>query len=427
MSLIKYNDINLSYPLTTKFIQEAVDDEVGHVDWILTKFDIQAQYLINAEYIDVIAPQYANFNPTNAAAVMKQIRTDLLERRRLLSFIINGVQQIPARAGVVGLTDAKNGPTPISCEILQMTAETFLLNYHIVAHYWENYGVNKNTTRNNPSNPVLFNRWSETQELDGCQFSKRTREGTYMIRSDNVEGVTADVLRSKMAVVGVPDGFLRENSSYTISPDGLAIKYKVTDKEVFKMPPAQALEAEGEYRETATMNGAVRYGEVRIKLKGSKNSSQAALVETAVAIAALKLDINGARRTAGTGVGFSIVDFATIRVGMYENWVEFHIRAMMTGGKSRLDGVVGFCGPEGFSAAMVNTPGSSGFLPKPVYYDRGTAPLLLKAAAYYDPNLIDNSLNKGGPFTANNPITPANTNQMNKGKEPGTTGKDREI
>lgn len=436
MSVISYNGITLPYSSTTTFDQSPVRDEMGQTDWCGTKFDIQVQCILNINYMSTIAPSYTSATPANAADVMKLIRYDLLQHRKSLSFKVNGVELIPQKAGVQGTVDIRNGPIPQSCVINQLTTETFLVTYHVIAEYWENYTRNAgssdttpDTTTNNPGHPVLFNRWTETIEIDNCLYTKRIREGMYRIRSDNNDGVLADEMRSNMAVVGVPLGFLRESSSYTVTPNGLGIKYRVVDKEYFKHPPFPAHEAKGYYIESTTNKGAVRHGECFLRLKGRKDVPQHLLLEKAMAIVAAKLYVNGAgvENTPKGKLRFSLPKFGIIKADMFENIVEVHYKVMLNKQKERYAGLASFTGP------IVNTPGvdfSTASKP-PEYLDRGTASLLLQAAAYYDPNLNGNVLAGGNTADSINPITGTanNRSQINgpNSIQPGQAGTNPEA
>lgn len=434
MSLLVYNGVTLPLSLVTTFNQEPVYDD-SKTDWCLTKFDVGVQAVINADYISVIDPTIGTV--LNAAHAMNAIRTKLLQPRKTLSFSFNGVDIIPQKAGVLGTVDAKNGPKPQMCSVTQLTNTTFLIGYHITAHYWENpppqadNAVKPNPIANRPGNNVLFNRWSETQTIDSCGFSTRTRTGKYAIRSDNVDGATADGIRSQMAVVGVPPGFIRESSNYTVTPDGLAIEYTIVDKEQFKMPPSPAFRAEGHYTETTMTNGAVRWGEVNIKLFGNKPTllggrdpgvkgpvnTQTFLIEAALSIASAKIRLNSPIRPQGFNgplPGFALLQQCVITVDMYSNIVHIKMRVRMlptTSAKSMKNKTRGVAGFELFQD-MAITPGSDLVEYTPAYQDRGSARFLLHSAAYFDPSLKA-TLNKV-------------SEQMTLGKEPGTAGKNPE-
>lgn len=485
MSVIQYGDITIPYTYTTSFNQEVVYDEISSTDWYCTKFDIQVQGIINLAYIDVIAPKYTAISaPDNAAAIMNAIRVDLLKPRKKLSFKVNDIELIPQATTDAGSSltnpgtvDVRNGPKPMSCSYSLITGVTFIIHYHITAYYWENNDVDTDSLEvtNRTGNPVLYNKWSEMVEIDGCLMSKRIREGKYVIRSDNDKGLRADELRSAMAVVGVPRGFVRESSRYKISPDGLGIEYTVTDKEVFKMPPKLAYEADGWYKESTTRCAAKRYGEVYVRLKGAKDvrlSPQTTLVEIAMAICVRKTYINSkpgfsdvtvpgstvggsffggllggivgfliplpGTTALGTAAGAAIggyfgskdsivtkwqrnvLEFAHVKVDMYKNEVEVHMKHLLQSKPLRKMGMTGLYGP------MCHTPFSEDGSDPPAYFDRGSASLFLQAAAYFDPSITPNNLGQGGQFIGFlNPIQTANSpqkGQMEQGLQVGTAG-----
>lgn len=457
MSILTYNGIALPYGYTSSFRQEAVYDEMGNTDRILTKFDIQVSAVLNLQWIQFIVPtitaaQAAN----NAGLIMRAIRQNLMEPRRALAFNINGVDLIPNTTAGSGLVDSYNGPKPQSCDITQLNNVTFLINYHIIAHYVENNTVNTATlvATNLPGNVVLYNRWTETIEIDNCMMSRRTRNGKFMIRSDNNQGLIADMVRSQMAVVGVPTGFLRERSEYTQSADGLSIQYNVTDKEAYKLPPSPAFEADGEYSEEI-VNGAIRRATQRIRLKGAnKNiSPQNKLIAVAIHIVAKKLQLGNA----------ALAEHQRLTVGSFENWVEFSCTARMNNTKgvvyalaagaiggaanaiangtgnvlSTLAGGAGggFAGSidkDGGSAAFLKNDGFSKFatmiplvddnVTRPAYLDRGSAGLLLQAAKYYDPALQGTQLGPGDVVADTNPLTGNLKSQLNNGVRIGQAG-----
>lgn len=413
MSTLRYNNITLPYVVMNDYTQEATYDDMGGTGFYLTRFDITCQTVLNSAYLRDIAPDLLSAgNPvtTNAADIMDAIRSRLLQPRKLLSIKTNGVELIPKVATNTGTVDSRNGPQPQSCVIVQLTNVTFLCVYHIVAYYWEKTDVDPNGSpivRNLPANTVLYNRWSETADIDNCNYTKRTREGKIIIRSDNRQGIIADQVREQMAVLGVFKGFIRESAQYTVAPDGLALQYRIVDREVFKKPPVPAFEASGEYVENTTRAGAVRYGSVRVRLKGQKTTDQAQLIVTAVNVGMSKLNLNGAR---------NILESASVYVDLYDNVVEFNARMMFKPGtkgsaKRRIKG----CATLAAGDEMTKTPFSDGepfYLPEPM--TRGTAGLLLQAAAYYDPNLLQNEVLRA-------------TGQLTNGVEVGRAGVNLEV
>jgi len=408
MSLFTYNSITLPYPFHTAFSQETIYDNMGEepTDWAYMKADITVQCVLNAAWANSAAGNIAPSTPPST--LMKAIRARLLKPRQALTITFGSNTLLP---DIIGKgVDAKNGPQPQSCVITQMTDSTFLMTYRIIAHYWENTDVasdGKTTTvKNKPGNTVLYNRWSETVSIDKRNYSTRTREGKYVIRSDNTAGKIADEVRSQMAIVGVPPGFIRDSAEYTVTPDGLAIKYRIVDREVYLMPPPPAFTATGTYTETSTKFGAVRWGEAHVRLEGRKDSdfdatnTIANLIQTAVSIAASKLIVNGALANAATG-DFAYLDNFVVQQDLYDNTVDVRIRARMQPRAGRKSGIASLDVGRMALAPKGSSPGAA----PPAYSDRGSAKLLLQAAAYYDPSLVSTTLDEtGGQLSAGTPV-----------------------
>ena len=424
--------------MTTSFVQEAVNDDTN-TDQILMKFDIMATFVINTNYTSFIAPFLTNLatgQPVAAPAeIMTYIRSRLLQKRKTLSVNFNGKELIPQKqTGINGTVDAMNGPDPKSCRITQLTSITFLVDFHIVAHYWENLQTivagNTVTFINKPGNSVLSNRWTETVDIDNCMYSTRTRHGKFQIRSDNVSGYIADQLRSQFAVTGVPVGFLRQRSNYVVSPDGLTLSYTIVDQEQFKMPPDPAFEATGTYREWCSRLGVRRYGSANVSLKGAKTTAQGDLITACVAVCREKIRIAlNQQSQPGLFQGLfpnvnpvqqpPITESFQVTVAMYANEVSCEYTAMFR--NSQVFNPGGLTGDR-FTVTPGSQQGTNDFTPE--YFDRGTASILLQAAAYYDPSLPGNQLTQAGnQATDDNPVTLPGFVQMLQGLVPGQAGK----
>ncbi len=428
MALVTYNGVSLPYSSMTDFKQEAMYDDVGRTDFYLTKFDVTVQCVINIEYTKQMFGAASEILPTdfggvaNAASVMSIIRSGLLEPRKILSIVFNGVELIPRIVNNSGLVDCANGPMPQHCNIIQLTNELFIVNYRIIAHYWENNDISYDrdpAALNQPSNPVLYNRWVDQIEIDNCKYSRRARQGKFVIRSDNQLGQTVDLFRKQMAVLGVPPGFLRETANYKVSPDGLGLEYSIVDREVYKMPPEPAYQAEGEYLESITNKGAARWGQCRVKLWGAKDTPQMKLIDAAIFIVSAKLQIVGALTDGTAREGdqrFAFLERFDVMVDMYQNIVECIMRAQLQvnttrNGRGRVYGIAGL----DFSRNMATTPIplTSARNYQPSYTSYGTGNLLLQAANYYDPSIL-------------NTIIDQQNGNLNRGLAPGQAGKKRE-
>lgn len=429
MSALVYNGVTLPYPMTTQFNQEVVYDKQADTDWVCTKYDIEVDGIINVAYLGTLFPTHTFTRPPDTAEIMQIMRAKLMKPRKALSFKVNRVELIPRpQSNLPGTVDAMNGPKPQYCNITQLTAETFWFSYRIIANHWERLVLPGEITlplRNQEGNPVLWNRWTETVEIDNCDYSTRTREGTYMIRSDNMSGAIAHQFSTDFAVLSIPHGFTRKSRRFTQSADGLSVQYQMVDQEEYKLPPSPAYEADGYYSETVLSNGVKRFGEVQVHLKGAKTSKQTDLIRAAVTVAMETIRARGRDLNIEfppTGTPFVLLQGATIRRGLYANNVEVLIRGQFQQVDKRYYGLAGFVGMT--TATPLSEVGSD-IANVPPYKERGTAGLLLQAAAYYDPSLGTTKMGPGlSRWTDNPPSTLESKRvQMNAGMLPGQAGK----
>jgi hypothetical protein len=383
-------------------------------------------------YLPILAAAVAAPAGANAATIMAYVRARLLQPRRSLSFTFNGQQLIPQpQTGLAGTVDAKNGPRPIDCIVVDLANQTFLLTYSIEAYYWENNGATI-PVKNAPGRSILYNRWSETVDIDYKNYTTKRRSGKFIIRSDNIGGNLADQFRNQMCVLGVIPGFVRESSSYTVDPSGLGIAYTIVDKEYFKPPPTPAFRASGKYIEETGKGGVARFGSCNLHLEGDKVTSQSLLVKTAIAIVSSKLTLNGAdivKDGIKIGFGYMMLLSAKLEVDMYENIVDFYMRVQMPMARSRVKGINAYVGIITGTPYTEAGDGGNPFANTPDYLLRGTANILLQAAKYYDPSLGATALGASDAPKAVNALIPVGanvSNQLNAGVSVGRAGVTKE-
>lgn len=408
MPEVSYDGIVLPYCKTTQYSQDTV--YADNTDAMRTDITLSVETYFTSEYLLLLSPTTVG-RTESPATIMQIIRSRLLTPRKQLEIKCAGVSILPAMpVGNRSPVDIASGPQPQHCNVMQMNNSTFIVTWSVKASYWENTRVIEDeddggpfvAVRNRQGNGVISCRWSETQDIDNCLYTTLIREGKYVIRTDNSEQWVADQFRERFAILGVPFGFLRESSHYTVSPDGLTLSFRITDKEVFKMPPTPAYEARGTYTEQTMKYGAQRFGEIRLSLKGAKTSDQGKMILAALGIMSNKLQANGVQKNlAAVGnrpARSSVIEFCNLSVGMYDNTVEVYARARMLQAKR-------FANPEDAkkgdgkywgwnAAALAFTPGSdeADVQRPPQYPIGGTAGppgnrILLVAASYYDPSL----------------------------------------
>lgn len=431
MSVLRYGSVTFPMSTLTSFRCEAVPDD-RQADIVYTKFDIGIQCVVSVDMLDLMAPDLIVLGTgaprpgaENPANIISWIHSDVMKPRQNLSFKFNDFEFIPRQpGGNSGTADAKNGPTPISFTPIQLNNKTWLLNYHVVAHYRVHYrasAAGNVTFTSAPGNVVLSNNWEERVELDECQFTKRTRKGKYLISSSNSQGQIADMVRSQMAVVGTLPGCVRERAEYTVQPDGLGLGYTIVDQEVWRMPPPPAFKADGEYEEEASKADGKRIGHCWVKLWGSKGTSQLQLAKTAAAVVAGKLDIEGARFFDKNKDNRGLVLGARLKIGLYGNWAFCQMSALYTCQRKRVQGV------SWLSKNLDLVHLSSGYSTAPGYKDRGDLSYLLQAAAYYDPDFEAAVLKSDQRLFGPNYLTPDGKNQMSRGLRPGEAGRTAEV
>lgn len=415
--LVTYNGVNLPYSMCNRFDQSAVADP-SNTDLTMTRFEVEVLATCNWDYIQAMVPNEArqdNAAPKNAAMVIAYVRAKLMARRERLRVRFNGFDLVPS----LGTVDSANGPVPQYCDIVQMDNDTFMVRYLVVAHYVElNDPTNAVPRNRNTPSPVVFNRWKETVDIDDCNFTTKTREGSFRIRSDPANPTTPDQLRPSMAALSIPEGFLRKSSNYSLSEDGLTLHYRITDQEYWKQPPTPSFVADGYYRETGIRPGWVSsINECRTMLKGDNNTRQSQLVNLAIAICASKLDMVGAPIVTGDNKLQAVLVKFVIEVQHYRNVVDVIMVVELRNNKTRVGGVASL------DTRMTFVPFSDGVnVVLPSYLDYGTAGILLQAAAYYDPAAGNAALDAGNPFVAGPEIyvTPKGDGRfINQGDQPG--------
>ena len=179
----------------------------------------------------------------------------------------------------------------------------------------------------------------------------------------------------------------------------MRVSFRCVDKEVFRQPTIPAMVAEGSYTESATRNGAVRYGDCRVTLKGNKTTPQADLISAAIKMCLGKIFSMGS---------FLTLESFNITVDMWDNVATCQARAMLAAFSiQQLFGANAVVADAKAIVASISTklathPGTNPNAPTPPEHpSRGTAKLFLKAAAYFDPAVAgkikqDNNQLEGG-------------------------------
>lgn len=390
MSVLKYNGITVPLILSHDWSMSAVWDD-SDTDILYHKYRLKCQGVLSAP----LATTYGRPGNEVPQTSMVNIRAALLHPRHTLSFKVNNIELIPALPTALPGTDSRGGPHPRSCVIKQLNEGAFLIDYEIEGDYIEPVFVQGGAAPSGPTDfttytGILSHRWRETSTIDELFYTHKTRQGKIVIAGN--DNVNLDALRESLVTTSIDPGFRRINSRYTVADDGLSMAYEIEDVETFREPPAPSVKAEGEYIETSPSLGRpFKTIDLRIKLSGCKTSDQGDMIRVAFLIARQRL-FNAAKVA-------TLPAQSVLRASIYENEIELRISAKAQPEKARFGlaeaaaiiavangrkpGVM--AGDLGRFADPPNGSGPGTLPPDPG--TRGTANVLLHAAAYSDPFL----------------------------------------
>lgn len=359
MSRFIYNGVELSYIRTKSITHEPEYDDTG-VDYLWTKVTFDIEAVLNT-----------TLGGSSPAQQIVAIRQALETPRKRLQFIVN----TDTILDVNDTTDVRIGPLPEPCVVTQIGGEqTFLISYRIST--WIVECVSPGLTPQYQSH-----RWKEAVRIDENFYTRKTRTGKLYVRSDIIANV--DSLRDLGVVLPPLDNGFKLGPGgieVTIQEDGLALMYSWEEQEVYLQPPAPATKAEGEYIEsTNTPDGAIRYGECRVRLTGAKNSDQGALLIQAIIICLNTVSPTGKVASSADDSNPLLMSSA-VRKSLYENQVEVTMKVFMKSGKGRTKQL----GMDLGNFASIPKGSEPGTLP-PDPGTRGTAAIKLFANALQDP------------------------------------------
>ena len=385
--------IELSYIRTKSIDDEPIYSDDG-TEYLYTRRLLAVEGTVNATLLPSVAGE-------TATITMARIK-HLLEvpRMQLLFFVGNdllfqspGPQPLPGSVDINGnplppvIADAKWGPFPRHCTVTQIGGiQTYNVDYVIETFVQECPGQ----APENPPPAYLSHRWSEHVSIDERFYSRRTRTGKIITRSDFY--VNPDSLRGIVAPKLLP-GFKRISSDYILQEDGLAMMYTVVDQEVFIQPPPPAVKAEGTYIESIEQ-GAIRHAECRVKLEGSKTDvlgGKARLLQLALVIIRSRLELAGVVKTGQ----YLFLKSGAIREELYDNVIEVTFRGMIQPTKVKTQGAAADL--RRFCWAPIGSDITTELGPDPG--ERGTALLTMAANVLNDPCLQQAVLRTTGTST----------------------------
>lgn len=238
MSRLFYGDVELEMIQTRQFSKTAEYDGTG--SYVATRYVLEVTAVYNPAATSYTQNSSAEvipnlgFSPAHTDASLKYY---LLTPRRRLVFI-NGDEialvspELSEVEGRVYVCDARNGPTPISCDVKQISGEkTWLVTYKIETTLAECRSADS-VIDGDDRDPMLSTAWTQSARVDPEHYTTITTTGLTTFRTDVLKAMnlTADSFRSK-AIPGVPSGFQRVEINVQHDEVGRALQWRVVDKE----------------------------------------------------------------------------------------------------------------------------------------------------------------------------------------------------
>ncbi len=415
MAELTYNGVVLNFLSTQQVDFEPVYDDLAGLDYMYTRVSIACTAVITPN----VAPAISNETATDA---MKRISHLLNTPRRGLLFKVGGVTLVSVVDSggdtTFALRDVQNGPNPHATVNRIIGTESLNISFRV-----ETYVIDCGTDTS--ALQYVSHRWTETTDVNELAMTKRTRTGRLVVRADLL--ANADQLRGLVVPPLEPD-FLRISSQYTMQADGRVLAYQFVDEEQYLMPPNPAGKAEGRFSITCK-DGAAYHAECYLRLQGGKPTDKTVLMIRAMSIALAKIQ---AANPANYNGSFPMI--GTLSEDMFANDVTVRLSAQVMPAKSRVTDATlstggsstlttgGGTSPGGAQAnppsvrpngtnTGVSTTSNFDWLKVPANFsdgsgarfdpgDRGSAQLLMVAAALQDPCLRLAVLTNTGQQTA---------------------------
>jgi hypothetical protein len=303
-TVVEYGDLKISNCLTKEFRQEPVFDDSG-TDLMFWKFTVRVvgythnnggwndTFLFLRPVPSVTSPD----NPDAGAAkahVMQRVR--LAPRKTFVmrtgvtsanpdGKVLLSASPHPARSSDLSNLDVNNGPRATVMDITQITGDNIFrveAEFEVCKVECDDEGRAAGNTTG-----VLSNRWSSVDDIDENWYTVRTHQGRLRMASANY---SPHDFRN-LVVPGIPKGMKRARMTFVASPDGLALDYTITDREVAFSAPAPATSWSVRHTET-TGDMILGSASIEIELTGDRWVDKKQLIVLGLQIIDAKL-ING--------------------------------------------------------------------------------------------------------------------------------------
>ena len=288
--MLKYNGISIAYQRVQTIVHGPVKDPSG-TDQLFTKITLVVDGLIYASSsianstVPVETQDFvAGSSPVSAAAA--RIRHMLTAPRKPLYYDVTtpsaatgAVPTVPnvPLINVQNPPDDNNGPWP--------DPDAFRINYVTQNTFEITWACTTWLTDCGPGESAaapLSLRWEDSISYDKYWKATWQRTGTLIISARDPRSI--DAYRRTTVIPGVPPGFRRVRSHYTMSKDNLRCDFTFTDEQMRYRPPYPVMDMDIVQSESFPLINGMRHGEVFINLKGVQTANPRDLVMWAIVI-----------------------------------------------------------------------------------------------------------------------------------------------
>lgn len=237
-----YNTVSISNPLIDTLSAEAIYDDAG-ASVIYTKIVYRVSGTIQGS-------SNADF-----AAQLATARKSLMVPRATLNIVMGGQTLFNAAF------DYKTGPTPRNVKFNEIVGALFcIVVFEIEVNMQEKCASDAATWF------IISHVYSVTHSIDEACYTTRHLRGKFRVKPFALSN-NPDILRS-LITPSLPKDFRRESMDFVLSYDGLELEYAITDKELYRSPPASAIKASGKF--SHQMDNFVWFNHISLEFSGNK-------------------------------------------------------------------------------------------------------------------------------------------------------------
>jgi len=323
-----YNGVQLLDVQTLVFDETAQYDE-SDTDLLYHDFRIRVMGLAHTTSLagsgHVIVPWGA---PPTAANAVEQIHGQLMHPRADFLYAINGETVLQATSNPnSGDLDVRSGPRPISCSITHVAGSKVIrIEYEIqvcVLKCGSEWSDGEYSQTGRPVQNVLNNKWSLEDTRDENFYVTRTWEGVLRVSH-------ASKFPNAYRNVVIPplrDGYKRTFNRFRSTPDGLNLRYSITDKQVHAAPPSPAKSWKASHTEGIAAGGGKGHAEVHVTLTGAPETNKRDLIVKCAQVVEARL--GDMRKSFGAdSENGQLLQSASLVEELDTNRVSMHVRVM---------------------------------------------------------------------------------------------------